>query len=114
MAVERYRISADIGGTFTDFVVLEVESGRAFAGKLPSTPRSPDRAVLDGLRQLVPDPRAIEFLVHGTTVGLNAFLQRAGARVLLITTARSRFPKARCSRRRNPRRASGTLRLRDC
>ena len=85
--MSRYRISADIGGTFTDFVVMEAASRQAFTGKVLSTPQDPALAVLQGVRQLIPCPADIEFMVHGTTVGLNAFLERKGARVLLITTA---------------------------
>ena len=87
MSPYRYSISVDIGGTFTDFVVNDKEAGKAFTGKLPSTPENPALAVLEGIRQLIPKPDEIDFIVHGTTVGLNAFLERKGARVLLITTA---------------------------
>ena len=52
-----------------------------------STPANPAEGVLDGLEQFVPELREIEFLVHGTTVGLNAFLERKGTRVLLLMTA---------------------------
>jgi N-methylhydantoinase A len=83
----KYRVSADIGGTFTDFVVADEETGAVFTGKVPSTPENAARAVIDGLKDLIPDMPEIGFLVHGTTVGLNAFLERKGARVLLITTA---------------------------
>ncbi|GMR10021.1 MAG: hydantoinase/oxoprolinase family protein [Anaerolineae bacterium] len=83
----KYRVSADIGGTFTDFVVADEEIGAVFTGKVPSTPENAARAVIDGLKDLIPDMTEIEFLVHGTTVGLNAFLERKGARVLLIATA---------------------------
>lgn len=74
----------DIGGTFTDFVV--VENGATRSGKVLTTPANPAEGVLDGLQQFVERPRAIEFIVHGTTVGLNAFLERKGTRVLLIMT----------------------------
>ena len=87
MSQNRYRISADIGGTFTDFVVMEENSGQAFTGKVLSTPKNPALAVLQGVQQLIPTPSDIEFMVHGTTVGINAFLERKGARVLLVTTA---------------------------
>jgi N-methylhydantoinase A len=80
----------DIGGTFTDFVVVDEVEGRAFTGKSLSTPRNPAEGVLTGLTQLIPDLSEISFTVHGTTVGLNAFLERKGSRVLLITTAGSR------------------------
>jgi N-methylhydantoinase A len=84
--VSRFRVSVDIGGTFTDFVLHDQEAGRAFTGKVLSTPRNPAEGVISGLTQLIADPRQIEFIVHGTTVGLNAFLERRGTRVLLITT----------------------------
>src|SRR3989304_3051787 len=82
-----YRVAADIGGTFTDLVVSEVETGRALTGKVPSTPENASNAVLSGIQELISNPSDIEFMVHGTTVGLNALLERKGARVLLITTA---------------------------
>lgn len=82
----RYRVSIDIGGTFTDLVVHDEEERRSFTGKVLSTPDDPARGVITGLEDLIEDPTDISFLVHGTTVGLNAFLERRGARVLLITT----------------------------
>ena len=78
----RYRVSIDIGGTFTDFVVHDQDAGRAFTGKVLSTPHNPAEGVITGLRQLIAEPDEIDFIVHGTTVGLNAFLQRRGTRVL--------------------------------
>lgn len=81
-----YRVSADIGGTFTDFV-FEDDSGRTHIGKVPTTPQNPSRGVLDGLNAQFTNLSDIEFFVHGTTVGLNAFLERRGARVLLLMTA---------------------------
>ena len=85
--MSRYRVSVDIGGTFTDFVVHDEEQGYAFTGKVLSTPDDPARGVIAGLTDLIYDLGNIAFLVHGTTVGLNAFLERRGARVLLVTTA---------------------------
>lgn len=82
----KYRVAADIGGTFTDFVVME-ESGHVFTGKVLSTPENQAIGVLQGLQELIAAPGDIDFLVHGTTAGLNAFLERKGARVLLIMTA---------------------------
>jgi N-methylhydantoinase A len=76
----------DIGGTFTDFVVADDRLGQTSAGKTSTTPANPEQGVLEGLQQAVPEPRAISFLVHGTTVGLNAFLERKGTRVLLLMT----------------------------
>jgi N-methylhydantoinase A len=78
----------DIGGTFTDFVVHDGTNGGAVSsGKVLTTPANPAEGVLEGLRQFVAEPEALEFLVHGTTVGLNAFLERKGTRPLLVMTA---------------------------
>jgi N-methylhydantoinase A len=82
----RSRVSADIGGTFTDFV-FEDESGYTHIGKVPTTPQNPSRGVLEGLSAQFSALGDIAFFVHGTTVGLNAFLERRGARVLLLMTA---------------------------
>ena len=76
----RIRVGVDTGGTFTDLLVLR--EGKLQAMKVPSTPDDPSRAVLEGLRRLGVD--AVE-LVHGTTVGTNAVLQRQGARTALVT-----------------------------
>jgi N-methylhydantoinase A len=77
----------DIGGTFTDFVVTDPEQRTTLTGKTSTTPESPAQGVLEGVSRLVPEPGRIGFLVHGTTVGLNAFLERKGTRVLLVMTA---------------------------
>ncbi|HEY3104577.1 MAG TPA: hydantoinase/oxoprolinase family protein [Pyrinomonadaceae bacterium] len=82
------RVGVDTGGTFTDFVY---EAGSAFRiFKLPSTPDDPSRAITDGLRRIVEQAggRVVEIeVVHGTTVGTNALLQRRGARVALVATS---------------------------
>jgi N-methylhydantoinase A len=76
----------DIGGTFTDFVVADDDRQETSAGKTSTTPANPEQGVLEGLKQAVAKPEEISFVVHGTTVGLNAFLERKGTRVLLLTT----------------------------
>ena len=81
-----YRVAMDIGGTFTDFVVVDGAAAETISGKVLTTPADPAHGVLEGLRQFVPEPSAVDFLVHGTTVGLNAFLERKGTRLLLIMT----------------------------
>ncbi len=78
------RIGIDTGGTFTDFVFLGQGEGRMH--KVPSQPRDPWRAIRLGLRELRPEGLAGVEVVHGTTVGTNAFLTRRGARVVLVTT----------------------------
>ncbi len=83
---KRFRVSADIGGTFTDLVFQDAGTGATFTGKILSTPGNPAGAVLEGLQTFLPADAAVEFLVHGTTVGLNSVLERKGARVALVTT----------------------------
>lgn len=82
----KYRVSADIGGTFTD-IVIEPSDGPVFVGKVATTPDNPALGVINGIKDMVPDLSDVEFFVHGTTVGLNAFLERRGERVILVSTA---------------------------
>lgn len=84
--MSRYRVAMDIGGTFTDFVVTDISEERTWTDKTSTTPDAPERGVIEGLVQIVPDLTEIDFIVHGTTVGLNAFLERKGTRVLLLMT----------------------------
>ncbi|HZT60853.1 MAG TPA: hydantoinase/oxoprolinase family protein [Pyrinomonadaceae bacterium] len=81
------RVGVDTGGTFTDFVYHA--EGRARIFKVASTPDDPSRAIVEGLRRAARETgarlRDLE-VVHGTTVGTNALLERRGARVGLVTT----------------------------
>ena len=81
-----YRVSADIGGTFTDLVLQDSDSGRCEAFKILSTPANPALAVVEGLNRALPAGAEVSFFIHGTTVGLNAFLTRRGAKTALLTT----------------------------
>ena len=80
------RVAVDIGGTFTDFVVFDAAGGALRVGKVLSSPDDPVEAVLLGLERMGVDLATVEFLVHGTTVGLNAIVQGRGAPVALVTT----------------------------
>ena len=80
-----FRVSADIGGTFTDIVVEDTINKNIKTIKVLSTPENPANAVFDGLNSNL-NIKDVNFIVHGTTVGLNAFLERKGSRVLLIMT----------------------------
>ena len=95
------RISADIGGTFTDLIALERRTGSVRTLKLASSPNQPAQSVLDGVRELLDQPSELDYLVHGQTVALNAFLEGKGARVLLLMTAgvRDAYTIARHDRR---------------
>lgn len=81
------RIGVDTGGTFTDFVLER--DGHLTLFKLPSTPSDPSLAIRQGLERICAETAAqldrLE-VVHGTTVGTNALLQRRGARIALVTT----------------------------
>ncbi len=80
-------VGIDVGGTFTDLTAVDEATGRAVVTKVPSRPRHEAAAVLDGLAALGIAPREVRRLVHGTTVGTNAVLERRGARVAVLTTA---------------------------
>lgn len=84
--MKKYRVSVDIGGTFTDFVFYDSELEDYKTGKVLTTPHNLSEAIIAGLSQEIGDYSEIDFFVHGTTAGLNAFLERKGARVALITT----------------------------
>ncbi|MEJ2688966.1 MAG: hydantoinase/oxoprolinase family protein [Deltaproteobacteria bacterium] len=77
------RIGIDTGGTFTDFVLYGPTGLRTL--KLPSTPDDPCRAILAGIDQLLTGREETE-IIHGTTVATNAFLERKGARTLVVAT----------------------------
>jgi N-methylhydantoinase A len=83
------RVAVDIGGTFTDIVVLS-SGGVLHESKIATTPDDPSRAVVAGLeallRELALAPHLVAEVLHGTTVGSNTILQRTGARTGLITT----------------------------
>ncbi len=83
----------DVGGTFTDVVAFETWSEATVTHKVPSTPREPQRAVIDGLAAVLAryeTPPTVEFLGHSTTIATNALLGQLGLelpRVALVTTA---------------------------
>jgi N-methylhydantoinase A len=82
------RIGVDVGGTFTDLIFLDEETGRVTVGKGPSNPAAVDQAVQAVVDDSVGEAglgRA-DYFLHGTTVGLNALLERKGARVGILTT----------------------------
>src|SRR4026208_487191 len=87
----RYRVTVDTGGTFSDFVYLNEETGELSIAKLPSTPDDPSRAILAGIEALLATAGAgagadIGYFCHGTTVGTNALLEGKGVRTGLLVT----------------------------
>lgn len=86
VVAKNFRVSVDIGGTFTDIVCQDSQTGSCSSHKVLSTPENPALAVLQGIDAAVETDAEIDFFVHGTTVGLNALLTRRGAKVALLTT----------------------------
>ncbi|MCS6987553.1 MAG: hydantoinase/oxoprolinase family protein [Sphingomonadaceae bacterium] len=85
-----YRLGVDVGGTFTDLLVIDEETGATWREKVPSTPDDPSRAVIEGARSLCAKagigPDALSQFLHGTTVATNAVLEAKIARVGLVVT----------------------------
>jgi N-methylhydantoinase A len=83
----RLRIGVDIGGTFTDVTVLDPADGSVAFGKALSTPDDLVRGILDAIGVVGCSPSDAEFIIHGSTIAINAILERKGARTALVTTA---------------------------
>ncbi|HJN59629.1 MAG TPA: hydantoinase/oxoprolinase family protein [Alphaproteobacteria bacterium] len=85
-----YRLGVDVGGTFTDLLLIDEGSGETYRAKVPSTPEDSSVAVLGGIEKVCGsadvDPGAITHVMHGTTVATNTILEGKGARVGLVTT----------------------------
>lgn len=81
-------IGVDVGGTFTDLVLRDESTGEVAVAKEPTTPDAPEQGVLNAVSKAVTADQLAqaEYFVHGTTVGLNALLERTGAKVGLLTT----------------------------
>jgi N-methylhydantoinase A/oxoprolinase/acetone carboxylase beta subunit len=83
-------VGVDIGGTFTDFMLYDTESGSVHVHKVPSTPREPERAMVSGLAELCSAAGLatgdVNGVFHGTTVATNAVLEHEGAVAGMITT----------------------------
>jgi len=86
-----FRLGVDVGGTFTDFLLLNEDTGETFTAKVPSTPEDSSIGVLNGIARICEEsgvePGAIHRVMHGTTVATNAVLTHRGAKVGLVTTA---------------------------
>ncbi|PVX31587.1 hydantoinase/oxoprolinase family protein [Sphingomonas pokkalii] len=85
-----YRLGVDVGGTFTDLLLLEEESGAFWRHKTPSTPADSSVGILNGVEAICAragiTPADVEVFLHGTTVATNAILEGKGSRVGLIVT----------------------------
>ncbi len=81
-----YRLSTDVGGTFTDGVLLDESSGRVVVSKVSSTPRNPAIGTIESVEKFSIPLRDVTFLSHGTTVVINALIEGKGAKTALLTT----------------------------
>jgi N-methylhydantoinase A len=84
----KVQIAVDTGGTFSDFTYFDV-AGDLHSFKVPSTPESPEKAVINGLRKIIESGVVaddVEIFIHGTTVGTNTLLQEHGGRTALLIT----------------------------
>ena len=85
-----YRLGVDVGGTFTDLLLIDEDLGNTYRAKVQSTPSDSSIGVLQGIERVCTtagvDPRMITQIMHGTTVATNAILQGKGAKIGLVTT----------------------------
>ncbi|WP_368416290.1 hydantoinase/oxoprolinase N-terminal domain-containing protein, partial [Falsiroseomonas sp.] len=85
MTIQPLRIGVDVGGTFTDLVLVDGARGRVLTGKRLTTPDDPGRAILDGIARLLEEAGeqigAVRQVVHGTTLVTNTVIERKGARI---------------------------------
>src|SRR5918999_1579856 len=84
------RLGVDVGGTFTDLIYVDDESGKVLVHKLPTTPEDPSQGTVQGIRELTDQagetPAALDGVFHGTTIATNIVIEHDGATVGLITT----------------------------
>jgi N-methylhydantoinase A len=85
-----WRVGVDVGGTFTDVVLVDEETGRIGVAKTPTTPRDVTQGVIDGIRQGLKRyrvaPREVALLAHATTIVTNALLEKKGAKAGFVAT----------------------------
>ena len=85
-----FRLGVDVGGTFTDFALINDSSGKVVTHKQLTTPHDPSECVIDGLDRLLGDQQIqvsdLAAIVHGTTLITNAVIERKGARTGMLVT----------------------------
>ena len=86
----KLRLGVDVGGTFTDFTLLDDASGKLSVNKCLTTPDDPSEAIMKGLKVLLEreklQPSQVDIIVQGTTLATNALIERKGAKTGLVTT----------------------------
>ena len=87
---QQYRLGVDVGGTFTDAILLNESTGEARTGKVPSTPSDPSDGFLRVVRRMLEEgavpPETVRYVVHGTTVATNAIIEGNLSKTAFITT----------------------------
>ncbi len=90
MTAAHYRLGVDVGGTFTDFVLMDEVTGKLTPYKVLTTYDDPANGIVEGIRELLKlanvAPTSVQTVVHGTTLATNAMLERKGAKTALLTT----------------------------
>ena len=85
-----YRVGIDIGGTFTDFHIIDDQSGRISNLKISSTPTKPEEAIFNGMEEAFSkfdiSPERVKYFIHGTTLAVNTIIQRNGLKTALLVT----------------------------
>ena len=84
--MESKLVGVDVGGTFTDLIVVDEATGAVHVSKVPTTPGNQAGGVMAALKAAGVEPAAVAAIVHGTTTATNALLERKGAVAGLITT----------------------------
>lgn len=84
------RLGVDVGGTFTDVILVDQTSKKVWTTKVPTTPEDPSQGVIDGIHKIVAESghlgHEIEFIGHGTTIATNLLVEGKGAKTALVTT----------------------------
>ncbi len=91
MTTKSARLGIDVGGTFTDAILIDGETGKLHSAKAFTTPKDRASGVIDAIRAVIAeaeiDPARIGEVVHGSTTGTNALIERTGAKTGLLVTA---------------------------
>jgi len=85
-----FRLGIDVGGTFTDVILMGRKPGEVWAVKVPTTPHDPSVGLMDGIQRILEvskvEPHAVTFVGHGTTIATNLLVEGKGAKTALIAT----------------------------
>ena len=87
---EKFKLGVDIGGTFTDLVLINLDDETLFDEKVLTTPNDPSLGVISGIKNILEknniSPKQLSHIIHGTTLVANSIIERRGSNIALITT----------------------------